>query len=178
MNKEGDDPRLPSIVSSYALFLPGLFFASNSVGRCNLFDETDECAAEITARQLIERLGHTQRVMALQETEQGGFGEPGLVRLRGSAGAVKERYRYLKDVADLPKSARADAVRPFFVFLNLLEGDPELFPELGLRKAAFEAAGPDTAAHLCVPVIHPRGRFWLSGHRDLAPIPGRLEPGG
>src|ERR1700730_16275603 len=115
------------------------------------------------AGQPIECLGHAARAAALQEIEQGGFGDAGLTRSLDPVRVVKERYRHLKEVADLLKPARADGVRTLFVFLNLLEADADPFSELGLRKAAFEAARPDTATQLHVPGRHPLGRFGLSG---------------
>ena len=66
--------------------------------------------------------------------------------------AVKEhRNRYAQDACDVVKPARADPVRPFFVFLDLLERYAESGTEIALghpEQAPVRAhARPDLHVH-------------------------------
>ena len=49
----------------------------------------------------------------------------------------EERDRHLERFGDLLKSASADSIHAFLVFLNLLEGDSNSVRQLSLRKTIF-----------------------------------------
>src|SRR3984893_1389081 len=118
---------------------------------CKVFHDADQRTPELSIGYAMECRDQLQRVAIFKDVEQAGRLKAGLARSRGCAGIVEKRYGHLENVADPPQPARADAVRPLFVFLNLLEGDPEFSPELLLRKLAFDAARADAAPHLYVP---------------------------
>src|SRR5712671_3480608 len=113
---------------------------SGLVGAGDLLDQIDDSAAQLGVLDAHEGLGQRQAVGGRQEV--GDIGRRGrlgksVVRLaRGVRRAVEEeRHRYLQDVCDLLKAARADPVRTLLVFLYLLEGEAERVAELLLTHA-------------------------------------------
>jgi hypothetical protein len=90
---------------------------------------------------LRECLRDTQRLRIGDQLEWGNVVD----RLR--SGPFEEGMdRHVQRFGDLHQAAGADAVRALLVFLNLLEGDPKLIGERGLRHVLGEAPDPDVAS--------------------------------
>ena len=72
----------------------------------------------------------------------------GCARIRGSLQPVIEPYdRHFEDGGNDKQASGPYPVRPFFVLLNLLEGDAELFSKIGLRHVSGDPVESDIGAN-------------------------------
>ena len=75
---------------------------------------------------------------------------------------IEEVDRHAQDARDLEQPSRADPVDAFFVFLHLLEGEPEKIAQLFLAHADQHAPDAHTVSNLRVNGI---GFFLARVHR-------------
>jgi hypothetical protein len=80
------------------------------------------------------------------------LGKTGRLFLTGDTFKKKANVN-LQELSDLLEAARADSVRAFFVFLHLLEGQPERLAELFLTEPQKHAPQTDATADMPVDVI-------------------------
>ena len=86
----------------------------------------------------------------------------------------EEWHRDLQDKRDLLQAARADAVSPLLIFLNLLEREAETVAERLLAHSKHYSAHPDPAAYVFVDGVG--GLFDHCLFHDSLVLPARSEP--
>jgi hypothetical protein len=72
----------------------------------------------------------------------------------------KEADWYAQETGDREEAARTDAVNPFFVFLDLLEGEVEGLGEVSLRMPEHNAPESDALSDMGVYGVG----FFFAGH--------------
>lgn len=105
-------------------------------------------------RYLVERAVQFQTFGCCDEiryADIGGQVRPALIPVGGEVNArfcwqfiEEELHRRVQHAGNGEKAACADPVRPFFIFLNLLEGEAEEPPEAFLTHSQFHTPQPHT----------------------------------
>jgi hypothetical protein len=123
----------------------------------DLLNKPDDAAAQFWVPDTHERLHQRQAIRRGEEIchvgGRGSISRP-LGRLphtrRGGRALEEERDRHLQDLGNVLQSAGADAVGPLFVFLDLLECQPEGVREIGLAHIEHEPPHAHPAADMPV----------------------------
>src|SRR5262245_60157056 len=118
-------------------------------------DEVDDAATQLGVLDVDERLVELDSLRARKEINHVmsrlPFGEPTRISRRRAARILEEeRYGHGQDARDMLQAARANAIGALLVFLDLLEGDPEMLAELFLAHAQHHAAQANPTADVSI----------------------------
>src|SRR4029079_10709136 len=145
-----------------------------SVDSGDLFDEIDDTPPQLAAFYTQKGLGQGQAIGSRKEVgdvgRRGRFAHAAGMPRRMRRAFEEECNRHLEDVRDLLQPAGANAVSPFFVFLNLLESEPKSITQLFLTHAQHHSAHADGGTNMSVDRVRRllSHRFLLCPHFGLS----------
>ena len=121
----------------------------------DLLDQVDHTAPQLQVFDIREGLGQCEPIGAGQEfgdvVGNRGLRRAVLALLRGPGDTLKkERNRNLQDLGDVLQPAGANPVGSLFVFLDLLESQPQPFAELLLTHSQHQPAHAHTGTDVLV----------------------------
>ena len=112
-----------------------------AVARRDLLDQFDDRAPHLGIGDACERAGQRKAFRCGEEVGHVGWrsalGKSAAVHRAARTAIEQERNRDLQDFRDLLKAAGADPVGAFFVFLYLLESEPERFAKFLLAQPSM-----------------------------------------